>query len=158
MSCVCVFQRNRLAWPHCRRGLASDGVRYAGARSSVGPRFRSATKLRLEWYGGDFLLLQQRSKHPREMVIAPEASTSLLFLPCPYPPRCFSSCSLPGLTLPHPLNTQYPYPARPDDDDCLPPRDLPTPGQHGHSPQRHSAAGTAAPTTADMKNTVPTAR
>jgi len=60
--CVCVW-RNRLAWPHRRRGLASDGVRYAGARSSVGRRFRSATKLRLEWYGGVFLLLQQRSKH-----------------------------------------------------------------------------------------------
>ena len=31
---------------------------------------------------------------------------------------------------------------------------LPTPGQHGHSPQRHTAAGTAAPTTADLGNTV----
>jgi len=51
-------QRHRLAWPHRRRGLASDGVRYAGARSSVGRRFRSVTKLRLEWYGGIFLLLQ----------------------------------------------------------------------------------------------------
>jgi len=58
-------QRNRLAWPHRRQGLASDGVRYAGARSSVGRRFRSVTKLRLEWYGGVFLLLQQRSKQPR---------------------------------------------------------------------------------------------
>jgi len=71
-----VVQRNRLAWPHHRRGLASDGVRYAGVRSSVGHRFRSATKLRLEWYGGVFLLLQQRSKHPREMVITSKASTS----------------------------------------------------------------------------------
>jgi len=82
LSCPCVYlcvQRNRLAWPHRRRGLASDGVRYAGARSSVGRRFRSATKLRLEWYGGVFLLLQQRSKHPREMVITPKASTSLVF-------------------------------------------------------------------------------
>ena len=36
-------------------------------------------------------------------------------------------------------------------EDCLPPeRHLPTPGQHGHSPQRHTAAGTAAPTTADI--------
>jgi len=26
-----------------------------------------------------------------------------------------------------------------------PERHLPTPGQHGHSPQRHTAAGTAAP-------------
>jgi len=48
-------QRNLLAWPHRRRGLASDGVRYAGARSSVCGRFRSVTKLRLEWYGGVFL-------------------------------------------------------------------------------------------------------
>jgi len=44
----------RLAWPHRRRGLASDGVRYADARSSVGRRVRSVTKLRLEWYGGVF--------------------------------------------------------------------------------------------------------
>jgi len=72
-------QRNRLAWPHRRRGLASDDVRYADARSRVGRRFRSATKLRLEWYGGVFLLLllQQRSKHPREIVITSKASTSL---------------------------------------------------------------------------------
>jgi len=58
LSCVCVcdlfLQRNLLAWPHRRRGLASDGVRYADARSSVGGRFRSVTKLRLEWYGGVF--------------------------------------------------------------------------------------------------------
>ena len=40
-----IFQRNWLAWPHRRRGLASDGVRYADARSSVGRRFRSVTKL-----------------------------------------------------------------------------------------------------------------
>jgi len=71
-----LVQRNRLAWPHRRRGLASDGVRYAGARNSVGRRFRSVTKLRLEWYGGVFLLLQQHSKHPRETVITPKASTS----------------------------------------------------------------------------------
>jgi len=73
-------QRNRLAWPLRRRGLASDGVRYADARSSVGRRFQSATKLRLEWYGGVFLLLllQQRSKHPREMVITLKVSTSLV--------------------------------------------------------------------------------
>jgi len=37
-----------------------------------------------------------------------------------------------------------------------PERHLPTPGQHGHSPQRHTAVGTAAPTTADTGNTVPT--
>ena len=36
-----------------------------------------------------------------------------------------------------------------------PERHLPTPGQHGHSPQRHTAAGTAAPTTTDTGNTVP---
>ena len=71
------FQRNRLAWPHRRRGLASDGVWYADARSSVGRRFRSVTKLRLECgYGGVFLLLQQRSKHPQKMVVTPKASTS----------------------------------------------------------------------------------
>jgi len=34
------------------------------------------------------------------------------------------------------------------------PRHLPTPEQHGHSPQRHTAAGTAAPTTADIGNKV----
>jgi len=63
--------RYRLAWPHRRKGLASDGVRYAGARSSVGRRFRSVTKRRLDWYGGVILLLQQRSKHPPEMVVTP---------------------------------------------------------------------------------------
>jgi len=36
-----------------------------------------------------------------------------------------------------------------------PERHLPTPGQHGHSPLRHTAAGTAAPTTANKGNTVP---
>jgi len=72
-----ITQRNRLAWPHRRRGLASDGVRYAGARSSFGRRFRSATKLRLEWYGRVLLLLQQRSKRPQKMVITLKASTSL---------------------------------------------------------------------------------
>jgi len=56
------IRRNRLAWPHCRRGLASDGVQYACARSSVGRRFRCVTKLGLEWYGAVFLLLQQRSE------------------------------------------------------------------------------------------------
>jgi len=69
-------QRNRLAWPHRRRGLASDAIRYAGAQSSVGRRFRSATKLRSKRYGGVLFLLQQRSKHLREMVITPNASTS----------------------------------------------------------------------------------
>jgi len=41
-----LLQRNRLAWPHRRRELASDGVRYADARSSVGRRVRSVAKLR----------------------------------------------------------------------------------------------------------------
>jgi len=81
---------DRLAWLHRRRGLASDGVRYAGVWSGVGRRFRSVTKLRLDWYGGVFLLLQQRSKHPREMVVTPKASSSLLalvFVRCvPSPP------------------------------------------------------------------------
>jgi len=36
-----------------------------------------------------------------------------------------------------------------------PERHLPTPGQHGHSPQRHTTAGTATPTTADTGNTFP---
>jgi len=76
---------DRPAWPHRRRGLDSDGVRYAGARSSVGRRFRSVTKLRLELYGGVFLLLQQRSKHPREMVITPKASTSFFDGRAPFP-------------------------------------------------------------------------
>jgi len=32
---------------------------------------------------------------------------------------------------------------------------LPTPGQREHSPQRYTAAGTAAPTTTDTGSTVP---
>jgi len=47
-------QRNRLAWPHRRRGLASDGVRYADARNSVGQRFLYETKVRMVW--GSFLI------------------------------------------------------------------------------------------------------
>ena len=68
---------NRLAWPHSRRGLTSDAVRSAGARSSVGRQLRSVTILRLQWHGGVFLLLQQRPKHSREMVIMSKASTPL---------------------------------------------------------------------------------
>jgi len=34
-------------------------------------------------------------------------------------------------------------------------RHLPTLGPHGHSPQRHTAAGTADTTTTDTGNTVP---
>jgi len=36
-----------------------------------------------------------------------------------------------------------------------PEKHLPTPGQRGHSPQRHTAAGTAVPTTTDTGNIVP---
>jgi len=36
-----------------------------------------------------------------------------------------------------------------------PKRHIPTPGQRGHSPQRHTAAGSAAPTTIDTGNAVP---
>jgi len=42
-----------------------------------------------------------------------------------------------------------------DGDIFTPAGHLPTPGQRGHSPQRHTAAGTAAPTTKDTGNTVP---
>ena len=45
-------------------------------RGDVG--IEALTKPRLEWYRGVLLLLQQRSKHPREMVVTPKASTSLL--------------------------------------------------------------------------------
>jgi len=42
-----------------------------------------------------------------------------------------------------------------DDDMYTSERHLPTPGQRGHSPERHTAAGTAASTTTDTGNTVP---
>jgi len=43
-----------------------------------------------------------------------------------------------------------------DDDDTYPPeRHLRISGQCGHSPQRHTAAGTAAPSTTDTGNAVP---
>jgi len=42
-----------------------------------------------------------------------------------------------------------------NDDKYTPERNFPTPGQREHSPQRHTAAGTAAPTTTDTGNTVP---
>jgi len=46
--------------------------------------------------------------------------------------------------------------ARSHDDKYTPEGHLPTPGQREHSPQRHTAAGTAAPTTTtDTGNTVP---
>ena len=42
-----------------------------------------------------------------------------------------------------------------DDDDLYTPgRHLPTPGQRGYSPQRHTAAGTGAPTITDTGNSV----
>jgi len=56
--------KNRLAWPHHRRGLASDGVRYADAWSTVGRRFRSVAKLRLEWYEGGCLIAAAALKTP----------------------------------------------------------------------------------------------
>jgi len=45
------------------------GVRHLG-------RVHPLQNLRLEWHGVVFLSLQQRSKQPREMVIAPKASNS----------------------------------------------------------------------------------
>jgi len=65
----------------------SDGVRYADARSSVGHRVRSVAKLMLEWYVGVFVLLRQRSKHPRAVVITPKAATSNFFF-CACVCRC----------------------------------------------------------------------
>ena len=64
------------------------------APSSVGRRLRSVTKLVLEWYWGVCLLLQQRSKHPREMFITPKASTSNLSIltTSARPSRAWSSC------------------------------------------------------------------
>ena len=63
---------------------ASDGVRYAGARSGVGCRVteRYETKImRLYRWVQVFFLLKEHSKHPREMVITPKASTSTYPLP-----------------------------------------------------------------------------
>jgi len=58
----------RVAAPSPRASLG-HGLRYADARSSVGRRrFRSITKLRVDC--GIFFLLQQRSQHPREMVVS----------------------------------------------------------------------------------------
>jgi len=51
------------------------GTRTGGDAS--GRRVRSVAKLRLQRYGGAFLLLPQRSRRPREMVVTPKASTSL---------------------------------------------------------------------------------
>jgi len=67
-------------WPHRCREQASDGVRYAGARSGVGRRVteRYATKvIRSYRWVHVFFLLQEHTKHPREMVVTPKASTSI---------------------------------------------------------------------------------
>jgi len=45
--------------------------------------------------------------------------------------------------------------SRRDDDMFTSERHLLTPGQRRHSPQRHTAAGTAVPTTTDTGDTVP---
>ena len=56
--------------PHRRRGLASDGVRYADARSIVGHRFRSVTKLTTKvrigrgYLWGSFLIAAAALKTP----------------------------------------------------------------------------------------------
>jgi len=42
-----------------------------------------------------------------------------------------------------------------DDDLYTPEKHLPTPGQRGHTPQRYTAAGIAAPATTDTGNIVP---
>jgi len=62
------------------RASLGRGVQYADARSSVCRRVQSVAILRLERYGGVRLLLQQRSKHPREMILRPKASKSNLSL------------------------------------------------------------------------------
>jgi len=69
-ACAILCRRNRLAWPHRRRGLASDGARYAGARSRVGRRFRSVTKLTTKvrigrgYLWGSFLIAAAALKTP----------------------------------------------------------------------------------------------
>ena len=70
-------------WTLVRPQKGADARSTQGYHRSVGRRFRSVTKLtklRKGGYGGVFLFLQQRSKHPREMVITPKASTSLFSL------------------------------------------------------------------------------
>jgi len=67
-----VFLRNWLAWPHCRRGLASDGVRYVDARSSCRPPVskRYVTKLTTNvrigrgYLWGSFLIAAAALKTP----------------------------------------------------------------------------------------------
>ena len=51
-------------------GLRIDEVRISARRFAIECRFENTSpENQFEWYGGVFLLLQQRSKHPREMVI-----------------------------------------------------------------------------------------
>ena len=65
-----------MAAPSPRASLGRRTV--CGRTEQRRPPVSSVTKLRLEWYWGVFLLLQQRSKHPREVVITPKASTTHL--------------------------------------------------------------------------------
>ena len=65
-----------MAAPSPRGSLGRRTV--CGRTEQRRPPASKRTKVRLDWYEGVFLLLQQRSKHPREMVITPKASTSLL--------------------------------------------------------------------------------
>jgi len=83
---------------------ASDGLRYAGARSGVGRRVteRYETKvIRLyRWVQVQVVfLLQEHSKHQREMVITPKAKTSTSICTDgsagPTPPRATPSAMAP---------------------------------------------------------------
>jgi len=53
--------------------MAVDGYRFGLERGIIQ---NIELKLRLDRYGGVFLLLQERSKHPQRMVMTPEASSS----------------------------------------------------------------------------------
>jgi len=75
-----IVQRNRLAWPHRRRELASDGVRYADARSSVGCRVRRVAKLRLEWYVGfSYRCSSAQHTHEKWLELLRHMSVCVLF-------------------------------------------------------------------------------
>ena len=73
-AALCPKKPARVAAPSPRASLRRRTV--CGRTEQRRPQGRSVAKLRLEWYGGLFLLLQQRSKHPREMVITSKASSS----------------------------------------------------------------------------------